>query len=91
MGETARRARERKKEHEADVKQMGMRSAISEHCHKFHHKPNFNSFRVIDRESNWRRRRIKEGIHISVRDTFNRDSGLKIDSCWMSILKDSDL
>ena len=86
VGETSRRARERKKEHEKDTRDLNMRSAISEHCHKKNHRPNFDSFEVIERESDWRRRRIKEGIHIMRNNTFNRDCGVSIDSCWRTLL-----
>lgn len=86
VGETSRRAKERKREHEKDTREMNQRSAISEHCHQLSHRPNFESFEVIEMEKDWRRRRIKEGIHILRSDTFNRDSGYTIDSCWRSLL-----
>ena len=87
IGETGRRARERKREHEKDVKEMSMKSAISEHCHTFNHRPDFSTFTVIDHEKNWRRRRIKEGLHIMTNRTFNRDSGFVIDKSWEGVLK----
>ena len=86
VGETSRKAKERKKEHEKDTRNINTRSAISEHCHEMHHRPDFDSFEVIEMESNWRRRRIKEGIHIMKNRTFNRDCGLSIDRCWRSLL-----
>lgn len=86
VGETSRRARERKKEHEKDTREVNLRSAISEHCHKVSHRPNFDSFEIVEFESNWRRRRIKESIHIMRNKTFNRDCGLSIDRCWRTII-----
>ena len=50
IGETARRAKEGKKEHERDLRQVNMRSAISQHCHTSNHQPDFDSFRVLDVE-----------------------------------------
>lgn len=87
IGQTGRRAKERKKEHEVDVRDIRMRSAISEHCHTMNHRPNFQSFQVIDVERNWRRRLIKEGIHIMNNNTFNRDTGYAVDQHWRSILQ----
>jgi hypothetical protein len=87
IGETARRARERKREHERDVKQVSTRSAISEHCHVMKHRPDFDSFCVLDVEKNWRRRRIKESLHIMANETFNRDEGIGVDKRWRSLVK----
>ena len=64
-----------------------MRSAISEHCHKDGHRPDFNSFKVIDEEKNWRRRRIKESLHIMKNKTFNRDGGIGVDRRWKTVVK----
>ena len=87
IGETGRKALERKKEHEKDTKSMVMRSAISEHCHTMNHKPNFGSFKVIGKEKFWKRRKIKESFHILTNDTFNRDDGIKIDKRWRKFLR----
>ena len=86
VGETGRRAVERKKEHEADVRLMRMRSAISEHVHTLNHRPDFDSFQILESEKNLRRRRVKESLHILKNDTFNRDGGVGVDRCWRSIL-----
>ena len=80
-----RKAVERKKEHEADVKAMRIRSTISEHVHTLNHKPDFDSFRVVDVERDLRKRRIKESLLILRNDTFNRDGGVGVDKCWRSI------
>ena len=88
IGETARRAKERKKEHERDVKQVSMRSAISEHCHSNNHRPDFNSFEILDVEKNWKRRKIKESLYIMANKTFNRDGGIGVDRRWKFLVKD---
>ena len=86
IGETARSAIVRRREHEKDVKEMNVRSAIAEHSHVHDHKVNFDNFSVIGREKNWLRRRIKEGIEIMRHPTFNRDEGFKVDNCWRKFL-----
>ena len=50
IGETGRRAAIRKKEHQKDVSEVNLRSAIAEHCHSQDHRPDFDSFTVLDRE-----------------------------------------
>lgn len=87
IGQTGRRAKDRKKEHEMDVRNIRFRSAISEHCHTENHRPNFQSFQVMDVEQNWKRRIIKEGLHIMKNDTFNRDKGFLVDQRWKFILQ----
>ena len=37
-------------------------------------------------EKDWRRRRIKESLHIMTKDTFNRDSGVYVDRRWRTLL-----
>ena len=85
VGETARRANERKQEHERDLRQVNMRSAISERCHTSNHQPDFDSFRVLDVEKDWRRRKIKESLFIMANRTFNRDGGVGVDRRWNGV------
>lgn len=86
IGETGRRAILRKREHERDVRDLNVRSAIAEHCHNFDHKIDFNKFCIIDKEKNGTRRKIKESIAIMRNKTFNRDEGVRINSIWKSLL-----
>ena len=86
VGETRRKAVIRKKEHEKDVREMNPRSAIAEHCHEQDHEVDFRKFEIIGRESNWFRRRLKEGIEIMRHETFNGDEGLKIDKRWKAFV-----
>ena len=64
----------RKKEHDRDLRNLDMKSAMAEHSHSLDHRINFDKFCVIDREKNWHRRRIKESIHILKNDSFNRQT-----------------
>jgi hypothetical protein len=86
VGETGRKAMVRKKEHEKDVKELNMRSAIAEHCHTLGHKIDFEKFSVVGSERGWLRRRIKEGVTIMRYETMNRDEGLRIDKRWKPFL-----
>ena len=86
IGETGRSALIRKKEHEKDFREINMRSAISEHSHRVGHRPNFDSFKIICREKDWTRRRIREGVEIMRHRTFNRDDGIRLDRKWKRLL-----
>jgi hypothetical protein len=85
IGETGRRAGTRKKEHQRDVKEVNLRSAIAEHCHSLSHRPDFDSFTVLDREKDWARRKIKESVYIMQHSTFNRDEGWKLGRLWKGL------
>ena len=54
VGETGRKAKEWMKEHEV-YEAMRMRSTISEHTHILNQRPDFDSFRVVEVESNLRK------------------------------------
>ena len=56
VGETGRKAVIRKREHQKDCRELNVRSAIAEHGLALNHRPDFDSFRVIDCEKNWRSR-----------------------------------
>ena len=46
----------------------------------WNHRPDFDSFKVLDREEDWARRQIKEGIYILKNKTIKRDEGWKVNS-----------
>ena len=67
------------------MKEVNLRSAIAEHCHSLGHRPDFDSFRVLDRERDWARRKIKESVYIMQHRTFNRDDGWKLGRLWKGL------
>lgn len=61
VGESSRTLDERKKEHIKSVRELDvMRSEVAQHALDFSHSVDFDRMKVIDRESNWRKRVIKE-------------------------------
>ena len=56
---------ERMKEHEKDIRlARTQNSAVSEHANGTGHKPVWNETKLIDRESHWYTRKVKEAIYI---------------------------
>ena len=85
VGESGRRASCRKAEHQKCVRDMDMRSAIAQHVHEQSHRPDSDSFKVILKEKDWRRRKIKESLVIRQARNFNRDVGVDLKGGWRGI------
>ncbi len=64
-------------------------SAITEYAWQQHHPITWEEVRVVDRASKNRELKIKEALHIQMTpdNKFNRDIGLEIPGCWLSMLR----
>ena len=51
--ETGRNAFITRKEHDKDMRNIDMKSAIAEHSHNLNRRINFKKFCIIRREKNW--------------------------------------
>ena len=65
--ETGRSVHERIKEYDRDLRGLARTktSAVSEYANKTGHYPLWNEVKVIDRDSHWYTRSVKEAIHIT--------------------------
>ena len=91
IGETTRRLEQRVKEHQDACRKGDEKiSAIAEHAWQQHHPIKWEEVRVLDRASRKRELKIKEALHIQMTpdpDKFNRDVGLELPGCWLSMLR----
>ena len=72
MGETGRPLPERMKEHRRSVKELDVqRSEVAHHAAETGHTPAFQEAHVLERESNWRRRVVKEALWTRRLDSSN--------------------
>ena len=62
------------KEHSRAVKNEDMKNANASHSVKESHSIDWEYARIIDREQNWKKRRIKESLYIRSKDNYNLDS-----------------
>ena len=46
------------------------------------HSIEWENARIIDREQNWKQKRIKESLYIRNKDNYNLDSGLTLSHVW---------
>ena len=86
IGETGRQLDTRIKEHVTRSS-----SAIYEHIKNTGHTITPKNTKIIDRESNFTKRKIKESIAIHLhRPTLNRDGGLEIPGAYYALLRSHD-
>ena len=84
IGETGRNLGIRFKEH---TSRQGTNSAVKDHIHETGHKISIDNVKIIDKEENWHRRKIREAIQIARRSpTLNRDKGLELPPVYNSLL-----
>jgi hypothetical protein len=94
IGETGKTLQERLKRHQQDVRRGVMTNGIFKHLlENESHTVNWNDSQILDKESNWRKRRIKESVLINcfnpeenLSNIMNIEKGLAIDKCWNAIL-----
>ena len=75
IGETKRPLSVRFKEHCKLDKPIG----VGDHCNATGHSVSMDNLRVLDREQDWLKRKVKEAIHIKQRaPSMNRDQGYQL-------------
>ena len=91
VGETSQHFCDRRKQHARDVVNKKETNGI--YCHiKTHssHQPDWDNFKFIDREKNWKSRKIKESLYINalnptdfMHNVMNIEKGIAVNDCWM--------
>jgi len=91
VGETSQHFCDRRKQHARDVVNKKETNGI--YCHiKTHssHQPDWDNFKFIDREKNWKSRKIKESLYINalnptdfMDNVMNIEKGIAVNDCWM--------
>ena len=75
IGETQRPLKARIKEHKTCCARSNMENGVAEHSVSKVHAINFEGVEVLDRESGWHRRKIKEALHMKIhKHTFSQPS-----------------
>ena len=83
IGETKRTLSQRFKEHTNLDKPTG----VGDHCRATGHSVSMKNTKVLTRESNWHKRKVKEAIYIRQRaPTMNRDQGYHLPAIYNQII-----
>ena len=64
-----------------------VRNANAVHCMTTNHCMNWDVGTVVDRDSRWRERRIKESVHIRKRKAYKMDLGFPLSPVWNSLIR----
>ena len=88
--ETGRNLQVRLREHQRHTLNAQFdRSAVAEHAHVSGHHANWDGASVLDYESNWRKRKVKEALHIrrqrEIRPLINKDQGWHVGNVWSNV------
>ena len=93
IGETSRSMETRFKEHSTDLRHNRYKKfALAEHAFITGHHICLENAKVIAREDNLFKRKIKEKIEINLNENcLNRDDGAKISDSWKPLLQSLQL
>ena len=84
IGETGRNMGTRFKEH---TSRKGTNSALKEHLEAAKHSCTLDNVKILEKEDDWFRRKVKEAIMIQrYHPTLNRDKGLELPPIYSSLL-----
>ena len=84
IGETGRNMGVRFKEH---TTRKNTNSAVKEHLEATNHRCSMENVKILEREENWYKRKVKEAIMIQRHQpTLNRDKGLELPPVYSSLL-----
>ena len=88
IGEMGRSIVTRLKEHEANLRyDRHKKSALAEHTHLTQHHICLENAKVIAREYNLTKQKIRENIEINMtNDCLKRDDGTKLSDTWLPLL-----
>ena len=85
VGETGRTLHQRMTEHKRAVKNNDPNNALAVHVTKTHHNIKWEDAKVLTREEQWTKRKIKEGLAIRNRvNNMNLDQGFQLDNNWIT-------
>ena len=86
IGETRRSLEVRLKEHRRAVRMDHDNNGIAVHANNTFHDIKWGSAQVIERETNWYKRKVKEAQWIKgTKDSINLDQGLILNATWSTL------
>ena len=88
VGETIRRLGTRIKEHKEACQSCSLdKSAIAEHAWTEHHPIKWDNVKILDNANRQDLLRLKEAMHIQLKDEGERVNGTAVPYCWIAMLK----
>jgi GIY-YIG catalytic domain len=96
IGETGKTFNERRKRHQQEIRSGRESNAFFKHLEEHtEHEIDWKSFVLIDKESHWKKRKIKEALYINamnptekIENILNLEKGLEIDKTWNALIEE---
>jgi hypothetical protein len=87
IGESCRGLCKRIEEHKKAVKTYDQANGVARHAWENAHHPNWDEVKILDREPNWHKRKIKEALYMKLHaNTFSEPSA-KPSITWLPLLR----
>ena len=91
IGESCRRLGKRIEEHKKAIQTYDEANGVAKHAWKNSHRPNWEEVRILDRESNWHKRKIKEALHMKLNKNAFSEPSTMPSNTWLALLRKSTL
>ena len=91
IGESCRRLGIRIEEHKKAVQTYDEANGVAKHAWENSHRPNWEEVKILDRESNWHKRKIKEALHMKLNNNAFSEPSTLPSNIWLPLLRKSTL
>ena len=91
IGESCRRLGKRIDEHKKAVKTYDQSNGVAKHAWENSHRPNWDEVRILDRETHWYKRKIKEALHMQLNKKAFSEPSAKPSNIWLPLLRKSTI
>jgi hypothetical protein len=87
IGESCRKLGIRVDEHKKAVRTCDEANGVAKHAWENSHRPNWDEVSILDRESNWHKRKIKEALHMKLNRKAFSEPSANPSSIWLPLLR----
>src|SRR5579859_3284631 len=87
IGESCRCLSKRLDEHKKAVKAYDQSNGVARHAWEHSHHPNWEEVRILDRESHWHKRKIKEALHMKLNRNAFSEPSTNTSNTWLPLLR----
>jgi hypothetical protein len=87
IGESCRCLAKRVDEHKKAVKTYDQANGVARHAWEHSHHPNWEDVKILDRESNWHKRKIKEALYMRLTTNAFSEPSARPSNTWLPLLR----
>ena len=71
------------------VKTYDENNGVAKHAWENSHRPNWKEVRILDREPNWHKRKIKEALYMKLNTKAFSEPSSKPSNIWLPLLRNN--